>query len=259
MMKMPRNASLAELRHLGIDDAVLFQSMSEYYNCPVMDFDPEWRIAEAPEEELLRDMDAGLATLMNSKGEKRCVGELPPGRSRIPVFLMHADQVARYWAAFEFKPQKPVINSFNEDTPENFFSGLRRIWQDFWSPFRSDETDSGHDSQIIQLVDKILLKAAEDQAQQVLIVSASGDMAGSVFFNLDGCLRTVMKIPSSLMRPTLGRLNIMIGGKMSWWVHPQEGLGELQSIDLQEKIVFRAKVLGFPGGVAGRIELFNLR
>ncbi len=258
MMKMPRSASLAELRRLGIEDVVLFQSMSEYYDCPVMDFDPEWRIAEAPEEELLRDMDAGLATLMNSKGEKRRVGELPPGRSRIPVFLMHADQVARYWAAFEFKPQKPAINSFNEGTPEDFFNGLRRIWLAFWTLGRIEEQGDGV-SQVILLVDKILLKAAEDQAQQVLIVSASGDMAGSVFFNLDGCLRTVMKIPSSLMRPTLGRLNVMIGGKMSWWVHPQEGLGELQCTEFPERIAFRAKVMGFPGGVAGRIDLFNLR
>ena len=86
-----------------------------------------------------------------------------------------------------------------------------------------DILNQDQESQVIQLVNKIIAKAYNDGVSDIHIEPHKGAAAGEVRFRVDGVCRTVMKIPASLMRPAVSRIKILSNLDIAERRKPQDG------------------------------------
>ncbi|NQZ57354.1 MAG: GspE/PulE family protein [Lentisphaeraceae bacterium] len=86
-----------------------------------------------------------------------------------------------------------------------------------------DELDSDQESKIIQLVNKIIIRAVQEGASDIHIEPMKGKTPGEVRMRVDGICRKVFDIPATLMRPVVARVKILSNLDIAERRKPQDG------------------------------------
>lgn len=91
-----------------------------------------------------------------------------------------------------------------------------------------DDEDDGdlldpEGSKIVQLVNKIIIKAVQDGVSDIHIEPMKGNTPGAVRMRVDGVCRKVFDIPSSLMRSVVSRIKILSNLDIAERRKPQDG------------------------------------
>ncbi|MCH2204280.1 MAG: GspE/PulE family protein [Lentisphaerales bacterium] len=87
----------------------------------------------------------------------------------------------------------------------------------------SEDLDSDEESKIIQLVNKIIIRAVQEGSSDIHIEPMKGKTPGEVRMRVDGVCRKVFDIPASLMRPVVARIKVLSNLDIAERRKPQDG------------------------------------
>lgn len=87
----------------------------------------------------------------------------------------------------------------------------------------NEELDSDEESKIIQLVNKIIIRAVQEGSSDIHIEPMKGKTPGEVRMRIDGICRKVFDIPSTLMRPVVARIKVLSNLDIAERRKPQDG------------------------------------
>jgi type II secretory ATPase GspE/PulE/Tfp pilus assembly ATPase PilB-like protein len=87
----------------------------------------------------------------------------------------------------------------------------------------NEELDTDDESKIIQLVNKIIIRAVQEESSDIHIEPMKGKTPGEVRMRVDGMCRKVFDIPASLMRPVVARIKVLSNLDIAERRKPQDG------------------------------------
>jgi len=85
------------------------------------------------------------------------------------------------------------------------------------------DLDSDDESKIIQLVNKIIIRAVQEGSSDIHIEPMKGKTPGEVRMRVDGTCRKVFDIPAALMRPVVARIKVLSNMDIAERRKPQDG------------------------------------
>ena len=209
------------------------RSLSLYYGCPFKRFDPRMTvpyeiIRNMKKSFLLNDLwvpiswgKSGIDILMEDPKDIRKTDHI---RALIKTrkIILHVgikEDIEKYIRHF-FKKQ--VQSSMAESIDEQDF--LLDI--DFEEEDEDEEQVEGLDesaSQVVKLVDQVLVKAFRDNASDIHIEPSPISKKTTVRFRLDGVCQEYVTVPNSMARGILSRLKIMANLDIAERRLPQDG------------------------------------
>ena len=131
-----------------------------------------------------------------------------------------AEDILRY---LDLDPSGKSVKSMAIADLDNVLDGSEGIIQEMEGEGDNEELDSDEESKIIQLVNKIIIRAVQEGSSDIHIEPMKGKTPGEVRMRVDGICRKVFDIPATLMRPVVARIKVLSNLDIAERRKPQDG------------------------------------
>ncbi|WDE98008.1 GspE/PulE family protein [Lentisphaera profundi] len=220
----------------SVNAADLGNALSDFYQVPYHPFDPSFEL----DPSLIENLNVGFLAsnswvpIMND-GEHAVVLMSDPANEELIMEIQNIVKAIYYdfHVAFREDIDQYLGLSSKEEERLKAFGQLDDIMEGESASVASDELgeseedgdilDSNEESKIIQLVNKIIVRATMDGCSDIHIEPHKGKRPGEVRFRIDGVCSKVFDIPASLMGAVLSRIKILSNLDIAEKRKPQDG------------------------------------
>jgi type II secretory ATPase GspE/PulE/Tfp pilus assembly ATPase PilB-like protein len=229
-------ATVLKEKH-SIAAADLGNALSDFYQVPYHPFDASFEL----DPSLVENLNVGFLASnywmpISNDGEHAVVLLADPGNEELIMEIQNIVKAVYYdfHVAFRDDIHKYLgLGSKDEERLKAFGqlddildgAGNASVSEDGAGDGEEDEDilDGDQESKIIQLVNKIIVRATLDGCSDIHIEPHKGKRPGEVRFRVDGVCRKVFDIPAQLMRPVLSRVKILSNLDIAERRKPQDG------------------------------------
>ena len=215
----------------------LGNALSDFYQVPYHPFDPSFQL----NENLVQNLNKGFLSSnywlpISNDGEHAVILLADPSNEELIMEIQNIVKAVYYdfYVAFRDDILKYLgLGSKDEERLKAFGQldgilegddGNTNVAEDSQNTEEDEDILEGdQESKIIQLVNKIIVRATLDGCSDIHIEPHKGKRPGEVRFRVDGVCRKVFDIPAALMRPVLSRIKILSNLDIAERRKPQDG------------------------------------
>ena len=210
---------------------VLGEALSNYYQVPFHSYDENYVIMDDLLENLNKKVLASNKWVpLYNDGEKAIILIADPNDHDLTMEIQAIvkavyyewnvgleEDILRYLGLDEYGKEIQKIGEVNLDDLDD--GDIEAVLDD------EDDEDllDPEGSKIVQLVNKIIIKAVQDGVSDIHIEPMKGTKPGAVRMRIDGVCRKVFDIPSTLMRSVISRIKILSNLDIAERRKPQDG------------------------------------
>jgi len=233
LKKTKKSVEFILIDHFKVDKEEVGKSLSFFYNCPFMAFDPELPIPgelirNLKKSFLLHDLwvplnwsKDGIKILLDDPRDLRKTDQISGlmKTKKISIYVGIKEDIEQFITHFfDANPEEPV---------EAMIQELDMIPDvSFEEEMDEEQEEEGLDessSKVVRLVDQILVAAYRKNASDIHIEPSSLSKNTDVRFRMDGVCQEYIQVPNSMAKGILSRIKIMAGLDIAERRLPQDG------------------------------------
>ncbi|MCM8537433.1 MAG: Flp pilus assembly complex ATPase component TadA, partial [Lentisphaeraceae bacterium] len=232
--KVPLSHSLRQLFDVAPEE--IGESLSSYYQVPFHAFDDNLIL----DDELMGNLNISFLASntwvpLSNNGDKAIILLTDPNNHELIMEIQNivkamnyefhvglGEDILRYLGLDPTGGQVKSMAIADIDNLLDADADVNALTEETGEP-GDDELDSDEESKIIQLVNKIIIRAVQEGSSDIHIEPMKGKTPGEVRMRVDGVCRKVFDIPAALMRPVVARVKILSNLDIAERRKPQDG------------------------------------